>query len=98
MPLDAQAVADAAQACPDVARLSGGVFGEVATYLPGGRIVGVRDNGVAVEVRIVARWGRSLPEIGEQVRHAIQPLVGTASILIFVDEIDAPDRSDSHRA
>ncbi len=94
MAIDAQAVADAVSGCPDVASLSGGTLGEVATYLPGSRVVGVRETGAGVEVRIVARWGRPLPEIGEQVRQKIRPLVGSADVMIVIDEIELPEGSE----
>ncbi|NED70757.1 hypothetical protein G3I15_58540, partial [Streptomyces sp. SID10244] len=37
----AREVADAVTAVPGVTGLYGGVFGEIATYLPGGRVSGV---------------------------------------------------------
>jgi hypothetical protein len=40
---DVEAVAAAAQGCPLVAGLTGGRFGEIATYRPGRRILGVRE-------------------------------------------------------
>ncbi len=61
MDVDPEAVVAAALSCPDVARLSGGLVGEVATYLPGRQVTGVRFTDEEVEVHIVARWGPPLP-------------------------------------
>ena len=89
MLLDARALVRAVETCPDVAGVSGGVVGEViATYLPGERVVGVRESGDGVEIHIVARWGRPLPEIAEQVRRAVRPLVGPVDVLVVIDDIE----------
>jgi hypothetical protein len=88
MTIDVHAIARAVAACPDVAALSGGVVGEVATYLPGDRVVGVRETADGVEIRIAAHWGLPLPLVAEQVRQAVRPLVGTAQVLVVVDDID----------
>ena len=55
-PVDPEAVASAALACPSVAGMSGGAIGEVASYLPGRRVTGVRVKDGEVEVHVVARW------------------------------------------
>jgi hypothetical protein len=88
VPFDVHAVARAAAACPDVAGLSGGALGEVATYLPGERVVGVRETADGVEIRISAWWGMPLPLIAEQVRQAVRPVVGAAHVLVVVDDIE----------
>jgi hypothetical protein len=41
-----------------------------------------------VEIRIAAHWGLPLPLVAEQVRQAVRPLVGTAQVLVVVDDID----------
>ncbi len=88
--LDVRAVAEAVAACPDVAGLSGGVFGEAATYLPGDRVVGVREDTDGIEIRIVARWGRPLPQIAEQVRKAVRAYAGGAPVTVAIDDIEIP--------
>ena len=55
MQVDPDAVSAAALSCSQVARLSGGLAGEVATYLPGRRVAGIRIGDDEVEVHIVAR-------------------------------------------
>jgi hypothetical protein len=87
---DLQGVADAAAACPPVAGLVGGRFGEVATYLPGRRIVGVRRVDGVIEIHVVARWGTPLPEAAEVVRAAVAPAAAGAPVSVFVDDIEVP--------
>ncbi|HUR22379.1 MAG TPA: hypothetical protein VMZ73_00760 [Acidimicrobiales bacterium] len=90
MTVDVEAVAAAAKGCPLVAGLAGGRFGDVATYLPGRRIVGVRQADGALEVHVVARWGTPLPELAEVVRVAITPYAGELPVAVFIDDIELP--------
>lgn len=90
MTADVDAVAAAAQGCPLVAGLTGGRFGEVATYRPGKRIAGVREVDGTVEVHVVARWGTPLPELAEVVRAAVTPYAGGLPVAVFVEDIELP--------
>jgi hypothetical protein len=83
----ARAVANAALACPGVAALTGGPYGAVATYLPGGRIEGVALRETEVEVRLVARIGIPLPEVAEHVRTAVRPLAGGRDVAVVIDDL-----------
>jgi hypothetical protein len=90
-PVDAERVAQAVERVPTVARLSAGSMGaEVATYLPGRRVRGVRVDDATVEVHVVARWPAILPEVGDAVRAAAAPLVGGRAVEVVVDDIDVP--------
>ncbi len=89
---DLEAVAAAALGCPLIAGLTGGRFGEVATYRPGRRILGVREAGGVVEVHVVAKWGRPLPEVAEVVRAAVESRAGGLPVAVFVDDIEVPDQ------
>ncbi|MER7207318.1 hypothetical protein [Streptosporangium sp. NPDC000239] len=80
----AREIADAVRHCPDVADLSGGPFGTVATYLPGERVSGVALREDEVEVSIVARTTRPLPEIADEVRLALAPLVGDRAVNVHI--------------
>jgi hypothetical protein len=71
----AERVADAVLAVPEVAGLHGGVFGEIATYLPGRRIEGIRISSDLCAVHIVARYPADLPAVAEAVRAQVAPLV-----------------------
>ncbi len=90
-PALAQAVADAVLAHPGVARLSGGAFGTVASYLPGRRLLGVRlplgaDD--PVEIAVVARLGVPLPRLAEELGAAVVAVVGDADVDVTVADVD----------
>lgn len=85
------AVAAAVASCPSVARLSGGgLAGQVATYLPGRRVEGVRVTDEAVEVHIATRWDVPIPETAAEVRAAVAPLAGGRPVTVAVDDVDDP--------
>jgi uncharacterized alkaline shock family protein YloU len=88
--VDLEAVAAAALGSPLIAGLSGGRLGEIATYLPGRRVVGVRQADGVVELHVVARWGTSLPEVAEVVRAAVAPYADGRPIAVFVEDIEVP--------
>lgn len=87
-PVDPDAVAAAALGCADVVALGGGPFGEVATYLPGRRVRGVRVAQGELQVHIVARWGPPLPEVADRVRLAVGPHSGGRPVTVVVDDVD----------
>ena len=87
---DLEAVSAAAVGCPLVAELTGGRFGEIATYLPGRRLVGVRQVDGAVEVHVVARWGTPLPEVADTLRAAVAPHAGGLPVAVFIEDIELP--------
>ena len=91
--VDLEAVAAAALGSPLIADLSGGRFGEVATYLPGRRILGVREFDGTIEVHVVAKWGTPLPEVAEVVRAAVAPHAAGTPVAIFVDDIEVPEEA-----
>jgi hypothetical protein len=68
----AERLAQAAQDHPGVARLEGGGLVETATYLPGRRVMGVRESQSDVEVHVVLSWpppdGRSIPDVVADLR------------------------------
>ena len=90
MTADVEAVAAAALGSPLIADLSGGRFGEIATYLPGRRILGVREVDGTVEVHVVARWGTPLPEVADVLRAAVTPHAGGLPVAVFVEDIEVP--------
>jgi NADH dehydrogenase FAD-containing subunit len=94
-PVDAERVAQAVERVPTVARLSAGSMGaEVATYLPGRRVRGVRVDDGTVEVHVVARWPAVLPEVGDAVRSAAAPLVGGRAIEVVIDDLEVPGEDE----
>lgn len=84
---EAQAIAERARACSGVARLSGGPFGTVATYLPGRRLTGVAADEHAVEIAIVATLARPLPETAEEVRRAVADLAGGRLVHVRIHDV-----------
>lgn len=82
----ADRVAAAVLSVPGVAGLHGGAFGEVATYLPGRRVAGVRlgDELAAVHVSVV--YGVPVSETAEAVRAAVAPLL-TTPVDVSVEDI-----------
>jgi hypothetical protein len=90
---DLEQVAAAALGCPLIAGLTGGRFGEVATYGPGRRILGVRMVDGAIELHVVAKWGAPLPEVAEVVRAAVAPYAEGLPVSVFVDDIELPEEA-----
>lgn len=92
--IDADAVAERAAGCRSVARLSPGAFGEVATYLPGRRIPGVRVADGQIEVHVVACWGVRVPDLAAEVRAAVGPIAGGLPVAVHVDDVDIPGEGE----
>ncbi|WP_181958210.1 hypothetical protein [Nonomuraea deserti] len=80
-------IAQRVRACSGVIRLSGGPFGTVATYMPGERLLGVSVNDREVEIAIVARMDRPLPETADEVRQAVTDLADGRRVNVRIDDI-----------
>ena len=65
-------IAQAVLATPGVERLHAGAFGEVATYLPGRRVAGVRTLEDGYDIHVVLAWGHPVMGTAEAVRAAVQ--------------------------
>ncbi|MEU8176925.1 hypothetical protein AB0C14_28965 [Microbispora hainanensis] len=89
--VSARRIADRVLSCPDVAGLSRGPFGVVATYLPGGLVPGVAVRDDVIEVDIVARYGRPLPEVADLVRDAIGDLAGGRKVDVTIADVVTDD-------
>ncbi len=85
----ADRVAQAVESTPGVAGLHGGRFGEVATYLPGRRIAGIRLGDTAAQVHVVIDYGTKVPDVAAAVRDAVAPLVDTP-VDVTVEDVAAP--------
>ncbi len=93
-------IAAAATGLPTVARLYHGAVGEIATYGGGRRVGGVRirpDSPLQIDVHIVARYGRPLPEIATSVRTEIAhrlrdrgPALVDAVINVHIADMEDP--------
>ena len=92
---DADAIAAAALACPGVSGLRGGPLNEVAAYLPGRTVPGVRLAEDRVEVHVVARYGTVLPTLADRVRTAVTPQAGGFPVEVHIADLDIdPDDVD----
>ncbi len=88
--VDAEAVAERALQSGSVSGLYPGGAVEVATYLPGKKISGVRVREDEVEVHVVARWSLRLPEVADEVRALVTPLAGGLPVSVYIDDVDSP--------
>ncbi|GAA1467809.1 hypothetical protein NE857_08340 [Nocardiopsis exhalans] len=85
----ARTIAEAATGFPDVVELSSGAFGTLSTAVPGGRIRGVTVRDGYVEVGVVVRYGRPLPEIATEIRRGLAPLSGGRAVHVSVEDVVA---------
>ena len=90
----ADAVAQRAAACRSVAGLSAGPVGEVATYLPGRRVPGVRLSDDRIEVHVIGRWGIRVADLAAEVRAAIAPIAPGVPVDVHVDDLELPEDGD----
>ncbi|MEN3263838.1 hypothetical protein [Pseudonocardia sp.] len=91
--IEAAELATAVLAHPGVASLDGGPFGTIASYLVGGRILGVRIGmaGEPVELAVVARLGIPLPRLAEELGAVVRELLGPVAVdVTFCDVVAAP--------
>lgn len=87
-------IAAAIRDCPLVAGLHAGWFGEVGTYLPGRRVVGVRIRSTAVEVHVIGRYPATMSEIASQVRLAVAPHAERRPIDVVIEDVTIPAEID----
>lgn len=89
----ADLVAAAALSVPGVAGLHSGSFGEVATYLPGRRVNGVRLLEDVTEVHVSVTYGTPVLETAAKIQAAVGPLVGTVVEVSIEDIVPAAQGS-----
>lgn len=75
----AEPIAAAVLACPLVTRLTGHLAGEVATYLPGRRVLGVRVRPDGIAVQVAGRYGVPVGQIAADVRAAVRAVLADPS-------------------
>ncbi len=86
VPTTADDIAALVLAVPDVTRLHAGRFGEVATYLPGRRITGVKLGDDLIEVHVVVA-GRVPVRVTAQLIHAAVATVVATPVHVFVEDV-----------
>lgn len=88
---DVDELATRVRQVPGVADLSGGIAGEVATYLPGRRVAGIREHDGRVEVHLVLGTTRPAPETAADVRRTLAPLVDGQPIDVIIADVQIPE-------
>lgn len=90
-PVESQAkrIAHAVLAVPGVVGLDGGLFGEIATYLPGERVSGVQLSGEEGSVHIVVDLRCNLRAVASQAADAAREASGL-QISVTVADVAAP--------
>jgi uncharacterized alkaline shock family protein YloU len=85
--IDADTVAALVRAVPGVVDLHPGMFGEVATYLPGRRVVGVRIDDARVEVHITVSTDADVRETASAVRATVGAAVPETPVDVTVEDV-----------
>ncbi|WP_017589167.1 Asp23/Gls24 family envelope stress response protein [Nocardiopsis ganjiahuensis] len=85
----AQAIAESTTRFPDVVKLSSGSFGTLSTAVPGGRVKGVAVRDDYVEVGVVVRYGRPLPEIAAEIRRGLASEADGRVVHVSVEDVVA---------
>ncbi|PPK65107.1 hypothetical protein V5P93_004153 [Actinokineospora auranticolor] len=99
--IEATVIAAAVRALPQVAGPHRGRYGEIATYLPGHRIAGVRVRTAEITVGVVARYPATVAEVDSAVRAAVRAAVGPAlpALHVWIGDVALPrPRATSWRA
>lgn len=82
-------ITEAIVAVPGVHDLHAGVLGEVATYLPGRRVNGVRMREPGCDVHVVLDWGVSIAATSDLVRRAVRAIV-SGPVDVTVEDVAPP--------
>lgn len=88
----ADRVAAAVLGVPGVAGLHGGVLGEVATYLPGRRVAGVRLGDGVTWVHVVLAWGAPVAATADAVRR-VAAAQAPGTVHVTVEDVDDGEAS-----
>ena len=97
---DPAELAAAVLAHPGVARLDGGPFGTVASFLPGRRVDGVRI-GIGdepVELAVVARLGTPLPQLAAELGAIVHRVCGPVAIEVTFSDVEVGTGSATEAA
>lgn len=92
---DADKVAAAVTAVPGVHDMHSGRLGEVATYLPGRRVPGVRLTPESTDVHVVLDWGAPVEGTAAAVRQAVRSLDLSlpAAVDVVIEDVADPSAS-----
>ncbi|HEX3816296.1 MAG TPA: Asp23/Gls24 family envelope stress response protein [Mycobacteriales bacterium] len=94
---DADRIAAAVLRQPAVAALHGGVFGEVATYLPGRRVTGVQVGGDRIAVHVTTILGEPMNQVAARIREIVVPLADGHPVDVVIEDcVSAADAATAH--
>ena len=88
VPTTADDIAARVLAVPGVVRLHAGRFGEVATYLPGRRVTGIKIADGGVEVHVVIAADTPIRPTAQLIHAAVATLVA-APVHVYVEDVAA---------
>lgn len=91
VPSAAAQIAAATLAVPGVADLHGGAFGEVATYLPGDRVVGVTVGDADARVHITVYSDQDVRAVAAAVRRVVEAATGLKAVVTVEDVVHPGD-------
>ena len=85
----AVSIREALLAHPAVARLDAGVFGATATHTASGRVTGVwlGAESERVEIAVVLRLDRPVPDIVTELRRVVRTVVGEVGVDVIVSDV-----------
>ncbi len=86
--IDVDAVASAVDSCTSVVRRGAGRGVEVASYLPGRRVEGIRTGDARVEVHVEVRYGVPLPVAAEEIRAAVAACAPGMAVDVVIADLD----------
>ncbi|WLP92643.1 MULTISPECIES: hypothetical protein [Gordonia] len=90
----AEQIADAVLAVDGVTDLYGGLFGEIATYLPGGRVTGVQVDDERTEVHVILDLTCDLRAVAAQVAATTRQITG-GPVSVTVEDVSTPAPADT---
>jgi hypothetical protein len=88
VPTTADDIAGLVLAVTDVVRLHAGRFGEVATYLPGRRVTGIRVTDDLIEVHAVVAGRQPVRVTAESIHAAVATVVATP-VHVYIEDLAA---------
>lgn len=90
----ADLIVDAVLTVPGVVEMHQGMYGEVASYLPGRKVPGVQIRDHECHVHVVMLYDVDIPATAHAVRTAVEPIVGTPVHVTIQDLVDESPRTD----
>ena len=83
-------IAGAVLSCPLVAELHPGAYGEIATYLPGRRVPGIRVGADVIEVHVVAHLAATVPQVAAAIRAVLTPWSTGRRVDVVIEDLRLP--------